>query len=57
MQSQAQNIIFGVDIVKGSSRSREAPRYALVILNGEVERYPTYWRWTASRSLPLTAKS
>jgi predicted RNase H-like nuclease (RuvC/YqgF family) len=41
MQSQAQNIIFGVDIVKGSSRSREAPRYALVILNGEVERYPS----------------
>jgi predicted RNase H-like nuclease (RuvC/YqgF family) len=41
MQSQAHNIIFGVDIVKGSSRSREAPRYALVILNGEVERYPS----------------
>jgi hypothetical protein len=41
MQSQAQNIIFGVDIVKGSSRSREAPRYALVILNGEIERYPS----------------
>jgi predicted RNase H-like nuclease (RuvC/YqgF family) len=41
MQSQAQNIIFGVDIVKGSSRSREAPRYALVVLNGEVERYPS----------------
>jgi uncharacterized protein len=41
MQSQAHNIIFGVDIVKGSSRSREAPRYALVILNGEIERYPS----------------
>ncbi|HUL61928.1 MAG TPA: DUF460 domain-containing protein [Methanocella sp.] len=41
MQSQAQSTIFGVDIVKGSSRSREAPRYALVVLNGEVERYPS----------------
>ncbi|HEY3274235.1 MAG TPA: DUF460 domain-containing protein [Methanocella sp.] len=41
MQSQAHNIIFGVDIVKGSSRSREAPRYALVILNGDIERYPS----------------
>ena len=41
MQSQAQNTIFGVDIVKGSSRSREAPRYALVVLNGDVERYPS----------------
>ena len=29
-----------MDIVKGSSRSREAPRYALVILNGEIERFP-----------------
>ena len=41
MQSQTHSIIFGVDIVKGSSRSREAPRYALVVLNGEVERYPS----------------
>lgn len=41
MQPQAHNIIFGVDIVRGSGRSREAPRYALVILNGEVERYPS----------------
>ena len=36
----SNNVIFGVDIVHGSSRSREAPRYALVILNGEVERFP-----------------
>ncbi|HMK47187.1 MAG TPA: DUF460 domain-containing protein [Methanocella sp.] len=33
-------VIFGVDIVHGSSRSRETPRYALAILNGEVERFP-----------------
>jgi len=40
MPTQTPNVIFGVDIVHGSSRSRETPRYALVILNGEVERFP-----------------
>ncbi|WP_424358592.1 DUF460 domain-containing protein [Methanocella sp. MCL-LM] len=40
MPSHSPNVIFGVDIVHGSSRSRETPRYALVILNGEVERFP-----------------
>ncbi|CAJ36549.1 DUF460 domain-containing protein [Methanocella arvoryzae] len=40
MPAQTTNVIFGVDIVHGSSRSRETPRYALVILNGEVERFP-----------------
>ncbi len=51
MQSQAQTTIFGVDIVKGSSRSREAPRYALVILNGEVERYPSVSRFKLLRMI------
>lgn len=32
---QSHKVIFGVDIVKGSSRSREAPRYAVAALNGE----------------------
>lgn len=39
-QIHSTSLIFGVDIVHGSSRSRETPRYALVILNGEVERFP-----------------
>ena len=51
MQHQAQTTIFGVDIVKGSSWSREAPRYALVILNGEVERYPSVSRFKLLRML------
>ena len=49
MQPQAQNIIFGVDIVKGSSRSREAPRYAVVVLNGEIERFPSVSRFKLLR--------
>lgn len=32
-------MIFGVDIVKGSARSRDSPRYAVVILNGDVIKY------------------
>jgi predicted RNase H-like nuclease (RuvC/YqgF family) len=51
MRPQAQNIIFGVDIVKGSSRSREAPRYAVVILNGEIERFPSVSRFKLLRMI------
>lgn len=51
MPAQKMNLIFGVDIVKGSSRSREAPRYALVILNGEVERYPSISRFKLLRMI------
>ena len=54
MQPQAQNIIFGVDIVKGSSRSREAPRYAVVILNGlngDTERFPSVSRFKLLRMI------
>ena len=50
MQTQV-NTIFGVDIVKGSSRSREAPRYALVVLNGEIERYPSISRFKLLRMI------
>lgn len=51
MPAQTQNVIFGVDIVKGSSRSREAPRYALVILSGEVERFPSVSRFKLLRMI------
>ncbi|OPY29302.1 MAG: hypothetical protein A4E28_00985 [Methanocella sp. PtaU1.Bin125] len=52
MQPQAQkNTIFGVDIVKGSSRSREAPRYAVVVINGEIERFPSVSRFKLLRMI------
>jgi len=41
--------IFGVDIVKGSSRSREAPRYAAVILNGSIIKYSSVSRFKLLR--------
>jgi len=41
--------IFGVDIVKGSSRSREAPRYAVAILNGSVDKYSSVSRFKLLR--------
>ena len=35
-----ENIIFGIDIAKGSSHSREKPGYAVVILrNGDIEHH------------------
>lgn len=49
MASQTTQTIFGVDIVKGSSRSREAPRYAVVILNGSVEKYSSVSRFKLLR--------
>ena len=44
-------VIFGVDIVKGSSRAREAPRYAVVILNGSVTKYPSVSRFKLLRMI------
>lgn len=44
-----QDIIFGVDIVKGSAHSRQAPRYAVVVLNGEVDKYPSVSRFKLLR--------
>ena len=49
MASQTTQTIFGVDIVKGSSRSREAPRYAVVILNGSVQKYSSVSRFKLLR--------
>ena len=49
MASQTTQTIFGVDIVKGSSRSREAPRYAVVILNGSVDKYSSVSRFKLLR--------
>jgi predicted RNase H-like nuclease (RuvC/YqgF family) len=49
MASQTTQTIFGVDIVKGSSRSREAPRYAVVILNGSVVKYSSVSRFKLLR--------
>jgi predicted RNase H-like nuclease (RuvC/YqgF family) len=49
MASQTAQTIFGVDIVKGSSRSREAPRYAVVILNGSVVKYSSVSRFKLLR--------
>ncbi len=35
-----ENIIFGIDIAKGSLHAREKPAYAVVILkNGDVEHH------------------
>ncbi len=45
----ALQTIFGVDIVKGSSRSREAPHYAVAILNGNVEKYSSVSRFKLLR--------
>lgn len=45
------NVIFGVDIVKGSSRAREAPRYAVAVLNGEIEKYPSVSRFKLLRMI------
>src|SRR5512135_966903 len=42
-------VIFGVDIVKGSSRAREAPHYAVVILNGSIEKYSSVSRFKLLR--------
>ncbi len=49
MAAQTTQTIFGVDIVKGSSRSREAPRYAVVVLNGSVEKYSSVSRFKLLR--------
>jgi uncharacterized protein len=49
MASQTTQTIFGVDIVKGSSRSREAPRYAVVILNGSVQKFSSVSRFKLLR--------
>ncbi|MCD1294552.1 DUF460 domain-containing protein [Methanocella sp. CWC-04] len=46
-----QSIIFGVDIVKGSSRSRESPRYAVVILNGDMLKFPSVSRFKLLRMI------
>jgi predicted RNase H-like nuclease (RuvC/YqgF family) len=45
----ASQTIFGVDIVKGSSRSREAPRYAVVVLNGSIIKYSSVSRFKLLR--------
>lgn len=37
-------VIFGIDIAKGSSRSKELPRYAVAVLKGG--RLPTI-QWCA----------
>jgi predicted RNase H-like nuclease (RuvC/YqgF family) len=44
-------VIFGVDIVKGSIRAREAPRYAVVVLNGSVTKYPSVSRFKLLRMI------
>lgn len=49
MAFQTTQTIFGVDIVKGSSRSREAPRYAVVILNGSIVKYSSVSRFKLLR--------
>jgi predicted RNase H-like nuclease (RuvC/YqgF family) len=49
MAAQTTQTIFGVDIVKGSSRSREAPRYAVAVLNGSVEKYSSVSRFKLLR--------
>ncbi len=49
MASTTTQTIFGVDIVKGSSRSREAPRYAVVALNGNITKYPSVSRFKLLR--------
>jgi len=51
MASNTTQTIFGVDIVKGSSRSREAPRYAVVALNGSIVKYPSVSRFKLLRLL------
>lgn len=49
MAPQTAQTIFGVDIVKGSSRSREAPRYAVAILGDAVENYSSVSRFKLLR--------
>jgi len=51
MAPHTTQTIFGVDIVKGSSRSREAPRYAVVVLNGSIVKYPSVSRFKLLRMI------